>query len=115
MNKTRIASWTTSQNAWDLLKNLTVAENDFQKTQNSHSRSYSRPLFGDACSRKSDFYEFPLHSRRSTGKNVKSVEDYSLFRVPTDAKDAKIVKKDCIYSLFLLTLFLEAAAKLVGG
>ena len=60
MSKIRSASSTLSQNTRYLLKNLTVAENQFQKTQNSHSRSCSRPLFENACSRRSDFLSFLL-------------------------------------------------------
>ena len=71
----RSASLTLSQTTRDLLKNLTVAENEFQKTRKLHSRSCFRPLLESACSRESHFYEFPLNSRRSTRKNIKSVED----------------------------------------
>ena len=98
-----------------VLMNLTVAEHQFQKTQNSHSRSYSRPLFENACSRKSDFYEFPLNSRRSTRKNAKSIEDYSVFRVPNDPTNPKFVENVVFYRLILTSLFRDVAAETRGG
>ena len=101
----RSASLTLSQTTRDLLKNLTVAENEFQKTRMLHSRSYSRPLLESACSRKSDFYEFPLSSRRSTRKYVKSIEDYSVFRVPEDPTNPKFVEHVVFYRLISTSLF----------
>ncbi len=115
MSKIHSASSTLSQNTRYLLKNLTVAENKFQKTQNSHSRSYSRPLFENACSRKSDFYEFPLNLRRSTRKNVKSIEDYSVFRVPEDPTNPKFVEHVVFSMLISTSLFWDVAAETRGG
>ena len=115
MSKIRSASSTLSQNTRYLLKNLTVAENQFQKTQNSHSRSYSRPLFENACSRKSDFYECPLNSRRSTRKNANSIEDYSVFRVPEDPTNPKLVEQVVFSRLISTSLFWDVAAETRGG
>ena len=105
MSILRIASRTLSQNTRDHLKNLTVAENEFRKLRNLHSRSYSRPLLESACSRESDFYEFPLSSRRSTRKYVKSIEDYSVFRVPEDPTNPKFVENVVFYRLISTSLF----------
>ena len=114
-SKIRSASSTLSQNTRYLLKNLTVAENQLKKTQSSHSRSYSRPLFENACSRKSDFYEFPLNSRRSTRKNAKSIEDYSVFCVPEDPTNPKFVENAVFSRLISASLFRDVAAETRGG
>ena len=111
----RSASWTLSQNTRDLLKNLTVAENEFQKQRNMHSRSCFRPLLESACSRESHFYEFPLNSRRSTRKNIKSVEDYSVFRVPEDPTNLKIVENVVFSRLISTSPFWDVAAETRGG
>ena len=111
----RIASRTLSQNTRDLLKNLTVAKNEFRKPRKLHSRSYSRPLLESACSRESDFYEFPLNSRRSTRKNVKSIEDYSVFRVPEDPTNPKFVEHVVFSMLISTSPFWDVAAETRGG
>ncbi len=101
----RIASRTLSQNTRDLLKNLSVAKNEFRKLRNLHSRSCSGPLLESACSRESDFYEFPLSSRRSTRKYVKSIEDYSVFRVPEDPTNPTFVENVVFYRLISTSPF----------
>ena len=115
MNIIRSAGSALGQNARYLLKNLTVAENQFQKTQNSHSRSYSRPLFENACSRKSDFYEFPFNSRRITRKQVKSIEDYSVFGVPEDSTNPNIVEHVVFSRLISTSLFWDVTAETRGA
>ena len=111
----RIASWTLSQNTRDLLKNLSVAKNEFRKLRKLHSRSYSRPLLESACSHESDFYEFPLSSRKSTQKYVKSIEDYRVFRVPEDPTNPKFVENVVFNRLISTSLFRDVAAEARGG
>ena len=115
INKIRSAGSALGQNARYLLKNLIVAENKFQKTHNSHDRSYSRPLFENACSRKSDFHEVPLNSRRRTRTNVNSIEDYSVFRVPEDPTNPKFIEHAVFSRLISTSLFWDVAAETRGG
>ena len=70
---------------------LQGAENELQKTLNLHSRSYSRPFSESPCSRKSEVYVFLLSSRSNTRKYAKSIEDYSVFRVPEDPTNLTFV------------------------
>ena len=111
----RIASWTISQNTRDLLKNLTVARNEFRKPRNLHSRSYSRSLLEGECSHKSDFYELSLSSRKNTQTYVKSIEDYRVFRVPEDPTSPKFVENVVFYRLISTSLFWDVAAEARGG
>ena len=111
----RIASRPLSQNTRDPLKNLTVAKNEFRKLRKLHSRSYSRPLLESACSCESDFYEFPLSSRKSTQKYVKSIEDYRVFRVPEDPTNPKFVENVVFNRLISTSLFRDVAAEARGG